>query len=95
MTSAFSAKTSINNNTKNSCTVYVTTGSGNPAYYVKVVGSVCGGISCSGYTKEFRTDKSGKASVEWSSDCNICTFFIDGKSRKGDFKNGGTYNFSL
>jgi hypothetical protein len=95
MTTAFSSKAYFVSNSKNSCTVYVTTNSGNPAYYIKVVGSVCGGISCSGYTKEFRTDKSGKATVEWSSDCNLCAFFIDGKSRKGDFRNGGTYNFTL
>ncbi len=92
--SAFSSKEVITNS-KNSCTVYVTTSSGNPANYIKVVGVVCESITCLGNTEEFRTDKTGKAIVEWSHDCRICTFYIDGNSRKGDFRNGGTYNFTL
>ena len=83
----------ISPDSKNSCTVKVTYSSGNSMSGVRVVGSVCGGISCSGNTKAVNTDSNGKATIYWSDGCKLCYIYIAGKEHKGTYKNGGTYTF--
>lgn len=79
---------------KNSCTVKVTYSSGSGASGVRVVGDVCGGISCSGNTSAVYTDSDGYATIEWSEGCKLCYIYIDGKSYKGNYKDGGSYSFT-
>lgn len=80
---------------KNSCTVIVNYSSGSAASGIKVSGDVCGGISCAGNTGNVYTDKNGKVTVEWSEGCKLCYIYIKGSSNKGEYKDGGTYTFSL
>lgn len=80
-------------NGKNSCIVVVKYSSDSPASSVRVVGSVCGGISCSGNTKAVYTDSNGKATIYWSEGCKLCYIYIDGKEYKGSYSHGGSYNF--
>ena len=79
---------------KNSCTVKVTYSSGSGQSGVRVVGSVCGGISCSGNTSAVYTDSDGYATIEWSEGCKLCYIYIDGKSYKGHYKDGEIYTFT-
>ena len=79
---------------KNSCTVKVTYSSGSGQSGVRVVGSVCGGISCSGNTSAVYTDSDGYATIEWSDGCKLCYIYIDGKSYKGNYEDGGSYSFT-
>lgn len=92
---AFTGKESKSASSKNSCTVYVKYSSGSAAEGIKIVGDVCGGISCIGQTSAVYTDKDGKATVEWSEGCKLCYIFVKGTSHKGDYENGKTYNFEL
>lgn len=80
-------------NGDNSCTVYVKYSSGSAASGVKVSTDVSGGVSCVGGRK-FYTNSDGKATVQWSEGCKLKYIYIDGKSHKGEYKNGGTYTFT-
>jgi hypothetical protein len=79
---------------ENSCTVTVKYSGGSPAEGIKVTSDVCGGISCGG-GRDFYTDKEGKATVKWVEGCKLCYIYVKGTSHKGDYSNGGTYNFTI
>lgn len=81
-------------NSKNSCIVKVTYSSGSPASSVKVGYEVGGGISCVGGGTAGYTDIDGEVTVEWSSGCKCTYIYIDGKSHKGTFEDGGYYTFT-
>ena len=76
---------------KNSCTITVTNSSGNGISGVRVVGSVCGGISCIGNTKAVNTNSDGEATIYWSDGCKLCAVYVDGKEHSGTYKDGGSY----
>lgn len=93
---SFISNDSINNDElvrQNSCTIKVENSSGSAASSVKVVGSVCGGISCVGNTKAYYTDSNGEVTIYWSEGCNLCYVYIDGKEHKKKCTNGGSYTF--
>jgi len=79
---------------KSYCTIKVKNSSGSAASNVKVVGSVCGGISCVGNTKAFYTDSDGEVTISWSDGCNLCYVYIDGKEYRQKCKDGGSYTFT-
>ncbi len=78
----------------NSLTVFVRNSSGSPATGAKVNYEVGGGISCVGGGSPVYTDNSGRAVITWSSGCKCTYIYINGKAHKGNYQNGGTYNFS-
>ncbi len=79
---------------KNSCTVTVTYSSGSPASSVKVGYEVGGGMSCVGGGTAGYTDSNGEVTVEWSDGCKCTYIYVDGRSHKGPFEDGGSYTFS-
>jgi len=81
-------------NSKNSCTVTVTYSSGSPASGVKVGYEVGGGMSCVGGGTAGYTNSNGEITVEWSDGCKCTYIYIDGKSYKGPFSDGGNYSFT-
>jgi hypothetical protein len=95
ISTAFKGKETKEMSSKNSCTVYVKYSSGSAAEGIKIVGDVCGGISCVGQTPAVYTDKDGKATIEWSDGCKLCYIYVKGTSHKGEYENGKTYNFTL
>ena len=76
------------------CKFLITKGN-KPVKNARVVGDVCGGISCSGQTKPSYTDKDGYATISFSEGCKLCAVFINGKEYEGTFKNGNSYTISL
>lgn len=84
----------INNMSKNSCIVKVNYSSGSPASGVKVGYEVGGGISCIGGGTAGYSDPNGQVVVEWSEGCKCTYIYIDGKAYKGEYKNGGSYQFT-
>ncbi len=84
----------VNPTSENSCTVQVTYSSGSGMSGVRVVGDVCGGMSCVGSTTAVYTNSDGYATIEWSDGCNLCYIYIDGKSYKGSYSDGGSYSFT-
>ena len=95
ISTAFTGKETKGSGSKNSCIVYVKYSSGSATEGIKIVGEVCGGISCVGQTSAVYTDKYGKATVEWSEGCRLCYIYVKGTSHKGEYENGKTYNFTL
>ena len=95
ISTAFTGKETNSASSKNSCTVYVKYSSGSAAEGIKIVGDVCGGVSCVGQTPAVYTDKDGKATIEWSEGCRLCYIYVKGTSHKDDYQNGKTYNFTL
>ena len=78
---------------KNSITVKVTSSSGSAKKGVRVVGEVCGGISCIGQTDAVYTDSNGYATITFSSGCKLCDIYLDGKSNEGTYRDGEEYGF--
>jgi len=76
---------------KNSLKVTVNSSSGTAQKGVRVVAEVCGGISCIGQTKAVYTDKNGVVTITFSEGCKVCDIYLDGKSNKGSYKDGGRY----
>ncbi len=75
--------------------VYVKDANGNPSNYARVRYSVCNSLACVGSGSDVRTDKSGYVKLSWTSDCDICTIYVNGKAHeKNKYKNGETYTFS-
>lgn len=72
--------------------IYVKTANGSPANYAKVGYAVCESFSCIG-GQDFRTDKNGYVRLEWSTNCNICIIYINGKAHKGTYNEDGYYSF--
>jgi len=79
------------NETEYSCTVTVYKKDGDqtwPYYYATVAGK-----NSDGFTKDFKTDKSGKAVLIWYSDSDLNAIYVDGKKFEGRYENGGSYTF--
>ncbi|MEZ4907283.1 MAG: hypothetical protein R2771_06520 [Saprospiraceae bacterium] len=79
---------------KNSCTIIVLK-NGNPVKSARVVGDVCGDISCSGQTSAEYTDQNGYATIKFSKGCKLCSVFVNGKEYSGKYLNGETYRINI
>ena len=88
-TSAFTPKT-----VGGTLHIYVKDSYGNPADYVRVNYDVCASLSCAGGGSDVRTDKKGYAEIRWTTSCDICTIYVNGKSHKGKYTAGNSYTFS-
>lgn len=79
------------NETEYSCTVTVYKKDGDqtwPYYYATVAGK-----NSSGFTKDVKTDKKGKAVLIWYSNTDLNAIYVDGKKFEGRYENGGSYTF--